>query len=114
MRLPSGSPPFQRKFTPQSIHVGSLTAQALSADERLRFCVLGIDPASITWKRVTDTNDRYLREVQVGMSPSEKHSKTGEQLSRDTGFQITVASEIMAVLALATDLQDLRSRQALD
>lgn len=62
---------------------------------------------------MTDTNDRYLREVQVGLSPSETHSKTGEQLSRKTGFQITVASEIMAVLALATDLEDLRNRRAL-
>lgn len=60
-------------------------------------------------KRVTDTNDRFLREVQLGRSPTER-TKSGEQLCRNSGFTITVASEIMAVLALATDLGDLRAR----
>ena len=83
---------------------------AMTSDEVEAFCRLDIDPATVTWKRVTDTNDRYLREVEVGLSPTEVAKKTGEQLSRRSGFTITVASEIMAVLALATDLPDLRAR----
>lgn len=81
----------------------------LTEDEKRRFCLLDIDPSTITWKRVTDTNDRFLRAVDIGKGKDEK-TKDGEQLNRMTGFAITVASEIMAVLALATDLGDLRAR----
>ena len=66
----------------------------LTEEERSRFVRLDIDPDTITWMRGLDTNDRYLREITVGESPSEKG------MSRKTGFYITVASEIMAVLAL--------------
>ena len=83
---------------------------AMSAEQKEKFCRLDMDERTITWKRVTDTNDRYLREVDVGMSPTEVRKSTGEQLNRRTGFTITVASEIMAVLALATDMADLRTR----
>ena len=83
---------------------------AMTSAEVEAFCRLDIDTSTVTWKRVTDTNDRYLREVEVGLSPTEVAKKTGEQLSRRSGFTITVASEIMAVLALATDLPDLRAR----
>ena len=76
----------------------------LTDEERSRFVRLDIDPDTITWMRGLDTNDRYLREITVGESPSEKG------MSRKTGFYITVASEIMAVLALTTDLQDMRRR----
>jgi len=76
----------------------------LTEEERSRFVRLDIDPDTITWMRGLDTNDRYLREITVGQSPSEKG------MSRKTGFYITVASEIMAVLALTTDLQDMRRR----
>ena len=76
----------------------------LTEEERSRFVRLDIDPDTITWMRGLDTNDRYLREITVGESPSEKG------MSRKTGFYITVASEIMAVLALTTDLQDMRRR----
>jgi formyltetrahydrofolate synthetase len=75
----------------------------LTDEEISRFVRLDIDPDSITWRRVTDTNDRYLRGVRIGMGPAEK-------FQRDTGFDITVASEIMAVLALTTDLADMRDR----
>lgn len=75
----------------------------LTDEEISRFVRLDIDPDSITWRRVTDTNDRYLRGVRIGLGPAEK-------LQRDTGFDITVASEIMAVLALTTDLADMRDR----
>ncbi len=76
----------------------------MTPEERSRFVRLDIDPESITWRRVMDTNDRFLRSITVGEGPSEK-GKT-----RKTGFDITVASEIMAVLALTTDLPDMRKR----
>lgn len=65
---------------------------------------LGINPKEILFKRVTDTNDRALREVIVGMG-----AKTNGQVRQD-GFDITVASEIMAILCLAEDLQDFKKR----
>jgi formyltetrahydrofolate synthetase len=55
-------------------------------------------------QRVLDTCDRHLRRVTIGKGPAE------EGHSRDTGFDITVASEIMAVLALTTSLPDMRDR----
>lgn len=69
-----------------------------------RFARLDIDPATITWKRVMDINDRFLRGITVGQGPQEKGH------TRETGFDIAVASEIMAVLALATDMRDMRER----
>jgi methylenetetrahydrofolate dehydrogenase (NADP+) / methenyltetrahydrofolate cyclohydrolase / formyltetrahydrofolate synthetase len=75
----------------------------LTDDEISRFVRLDIDPDSITWRRVTDTNDRYLRGVEIGHGSAEK-------FTRETGFDITVASEIMAILALTTGLQDMRER----
>ena len=81
----------------------------LSEAQVAAFCRLDIDPESVTWARVTDTNDRFLRGVTLGRGPSEV-SKKGDRFERESGFKITVASEIMAVLALATDLPDLRAR----
>ena len=76
----------------------------LTPEEQTRFARLDIDPATITWQRVLDTNDRFLRKITVGQGPQEK-GKT-----RETGFDIAVASEVMAVLALTTDLRDMRER----
>jgi methylenetetrahydrofolate dehydrogenase (NADP+)/methenyltetrahydrofolate cyclohydrolase/formyltetrahydrofolate synthetase len=76
----------------------------LTVEERKRLCRLDIDPASITWRRVLDTSDRFLRGVTVGTGDDEKGHE------RETGFDITVASEIMAILALTTDLRDMRRR----
>jgi methylenetetrahydrofolate dehydrogenase (NADP+)/methenyltetrahydrofolate cyclohydrolase/formyltetrahydrofolate synthetase len=76
----------------------------LTNEERSRFSRLDIDPDSITWRRVVDTNDRFLRTITVGQGPEEKG------MTRQTGFDITVASEIMAILALTTDLADMRER----
>lgn len=76
----------------------------LTEEEIARFSRLDINPRSVQWNRVLDVNDRYLRSVQIGKSPTEKG------YVRDTKFDISVASEIMAILALATDLADLRSR----
>jgi formate--tetrahydrofolate ligase len=86
----------------------------LTEAEKSAFCRLDIDPSTITWQRVLDTCDRHLRVVTVGVGPKEtvKHRGTGEKIqhSRTTGFDITVASEIMAVLALCTDLSDMREK----
>jgi len=77
---------------------------SLTEEEVRRFALLDIDPETITWQRVLDTNDRYLRKITVGQSATEKGH------TRETQFDITVASEIMAVLALTTDLADMRAR----
>jgi formate--tetrahydrofolate ligase len=65
---------------------------------------LGIDPRRVHWRRVLDVNDRALRDVVIGLGG------TGNSLPRETGFDITAASEVMAVLTLATSLADLRER----
>ncbi|WP_105032210.1 formate--tetrahydrofolate ligase [Arthrobacter ruber] len=65
---------------------------------------LGIDPRRITFKRVLDVNDRALREVVIGLGGP------AQGTPRQDGFDITVASEIMAVFCLATDLGDLKQR----
>ncbi|QQT04171.1 formate--tetrahydrofolate ligase [Streptococcus dysgalactiae] len=67
---------------------------------------LGIDQRRIIWKRVVDLNDRALRQVIVGLGGSVNG------VPREDGFDITVASEIMAILCLATDLKDLKERLA--
>ncbi|PCG96220.1 Formate-tetrahydrofolate ligase, FTHFS [Penicillium occitanis (nom. inval.)] len=76
----------------------------LTEDEIHRFVRLDIDPETITWRRVLDVNDRHLRGVTIGQAPTEKG------LSRQTGFDISVASECMAILALSNDLADMRER----
>ncbi|CAM9194841.1 unnamed protein product [Phaeothamnion confervicola] len=76
----------------------------LTPEQKARFARLDLDPATITWQRVVDTCDRHLRGVTVGLAKTEKGH------TRETGFDITVASEIMAVLALATSLEDMRER----
>jgi len=65
---------------------------------------LNIDPYSITWNRVVDVNDRSLRNIIVGLGGK------FDGRPRQTGYDITVASEIMAILALATSLKDMRER----
>ncbi|CAE6938438.1 formate--tetrahydrofolate ligase [Vibrio sp. B1FLJ16] len=68
---------------------------------------LKINASSITWKRVMDHNDRALRMVKIGLNEPGK-SINGNQ--RDEGFDISAASELMAIIALAKDLKDLRKR----
>ncbi len=65
---------------------------------------LNIDPRRITWKRVVDMNDRSLREITCGLGG------LGNGVPRQSGYDITVASEIMAVFCLASDLEDLQNR----
>ncbi|KAL8938157.1 MAG: hypothetical protein Q9211_003341 [Gyalolechia sp. 1 TL-2023] len=76
----------------------------LTDDEVHRFARLDIDPETITWRRVLDVNDRHLRGITIGTAPTERG------LSRETGFDISVASECMAILALSNDLADMRER----
>ncbi|MBN1535892.1 MAG: formate--tetrahydrofolate ligase [Anaerolineales bacterium] len=88
----------------EKLGIKKTNPEDLTPEERSKFARLDIDPDSITWRRVIDTNDRFLREITVGQGPEEK-GKT-----RRTGFDISVASEIMAILALTTDLADMRER----
>jgi len=67
---------------------------------------LGINPRHVTWRRVMDVNDRALRNINVGLGGA------AHGVPRESGFDITVASEIMAILCLANDLDDLRRRLA--
>ena len=78
---------------------------------------MDFDKSTITWQRVLDTCDRHLRSIQVGCGPKEivkpRGTEAGRpkvQHDRNTGFDITVASEVMAVLALSTSLADLREK----
>lgn len=65
---------------------------------------LGIDPRTVSWKRVMDMNDRSLRHIVVGLGG------TTHGIPRETGFDITAASEVMAILCLAEDMEDLKRR----
>ncbi len=98
-----------RRFSPSMLRrlkklgIDKTNPDDLTDQEKSRFARLNIDPASITWRRVVDTNDRFLREIEIGLGPE-------EQMPRRTGYDITVASEIMAILALTNDLADMRDR----
>jgi formate--tetrahydrofolate ligase len=65
---------------------------------------VGLDPRTIAWKRVMDMNDRSLRKITIGLGG------TGNGIPRESGFDITAASEIMAILCLSKDLEDLKQR----
>lgn len=100
----------QRKFTAvmlrrlKKLGITKTDPNALTEKERSHFVRLNIDPDTITWRRVIDTNDRFLRGITVGEGQEEKGA------TRHTAFDITPASEIMAILALATSLSDMRER----
>uniref|UniRef100_A0AAQ5YPH4 C-1-tetrahydrofolate synthase, cytoplasmic n=1 Tax=Amphiprion ocellaris TaxID=80972 RepID=A0AAQ5YPH4_AMPOC len=102
----------QRKFSPIQIHrlkklgIDKTDPSTLTEEEITRFARLDIDPSSVTWQRVLDTNDRFLRKITIGQAPTEKG------YTREAQFDITVASEIMAVLALTSSLEDMRQRLA--
>jgi formyltetrahydrofolate synthetase len=99
-----------RRFSPvmlrrlRKLGISGTDPNGLTAEERSRFARLGLDPGSITWRRVLDASDRVLRQITVGQGPEEKG------LTRVTGFDITAASEIMAILALTTSIADMRER----
>ena len=76
----------------------------LSSEDKERMFRLNIDPESIQWRRVVDVSDAALRNIVIGLG-----GKT-DGVTRQTGYDITVASEIMAALAMCSDLADLRER----
>eukprot|EP01133_Synstelium_polycarpum_P010723 gene10723-12472_t len=99
-----------RKFAPvmfsrlQKLGITKTDPNTLTKEEMGRFVRTDLDPAQVTWNRVLDTNDRFLRGITIGQGKEE------ERFARKTNFDISVASEIMAVLALATSLSDMRAR----
>lgn len=99
-----------RQFAPvmfrrlKKLGIDKTNPDELTEEEVTRFARLDIDPDTITWRRVLDVNDRHLRQVTIGQAPTEKGH------TRVTGFDISVASECMAVLALSNDLADMRER----
>ena len=98
----SFAPPMLRRLA--RLGIDKTNPDDLTAEERVRFARLDIDEATISWRRVTDVNDRMLRQVSVGEGPKEKGA------AHTTGYDIAVASEVMAILALATDMEDYRQR----
>jgi len=80
-----------------------IDGDSLTAEQKGAFARLDIDPDTIITRRVVDVNDRALRGITIGKGENEK-------APRETGFDIAVASEAMAILALAQDLPDLRDR----
>ena len=76
----------------------------LSDEDKERMVRLNIDPDSIQWRRVVDVSDAALRNIIVGLGPKQ------DGVTRQTGYDILVASEIMAALAMCSDLADLRDR----
>ena len=100
----------KREFCPiqlrrlQRLNINKTNPDELNEDEMRRFARLNIDPATITWNRVMDVNDRFLRKITIGQGEAEKN------MTSQTSFDITVASEIMAVLALTTGLDDFKER----
>lgn len=100
----------KRRFAPvmfkrlKKLGIDKTDPDELTEEERARFARLDIDPEAVMWRRVLDTNDRSLRQITIGQGPNEKG------FTRETGFDIAVASEIMAVLALTNGLADMRER----
>jgi formyltetrahydrofolate synthetase len=93
-----------QKMRLQKLGIKGETLADLSTEDKRRMFRLDIDPNSITWQRVVDINDRMLRKIQIGLGDDEKGNE------RFTGYDITVASEIMAILALTTGLDDMRRK----
>ncbi|KAF5097283.1 hypothetical protein D0Z03_001441 [Geotrichum reessii] len=99
-----------RKFSPvmfrrlKKLGIDKTDPNELTEEEISKFVRLDIDPETITWKRVVDCNDRFLRGITIGQGSNEKG------MTRETGFDITVASECMAILALSNSLEDMRER----
>ncbi len=100
----------QRKFSPSMLRrlkklgIDKTDPNNLTPEERARFARLDVDYSGVQWRRVVDINDRMLREIQTGLGKEEAG------FEHKSGYDITVASEIMAILALTTDLADMRDR----
>jgi methylenetetrahydrofolate dehydrogenase (NADP+)/methenyltetrahydrofolate cyclohydrolase/formyltetrahydrofolate synthetase len=88
----------------EKLGIESKKPSDLSDEDKERMFRLNIDPDSVQWRRVVDVSDAALRNIVVGMGG------TNNGVVRETGYDITVASEIMAALAMCSDLADLRER----
>ncbi|XP_030627139.1 monofunctional C1-tetrahydrofolate synthase, mitochondrial [Chanos chanos] len=99
-----------RRFSPiqlarlQRLGISKTDPSALTPQEVNSFVRLDLDPEKVTWQRVVDTNDRFLRKITIGQANTEKGH------IRQAQFDIAVASEIMAILALADGLADMKTR----
>jgi formyltetrahydrofolate synthetase len=99
-----------RKFSPtmlrrlKKLGINKKNPNDLTPEEKSRFARLDIDYSGVQWRRVIDVNDRMLREIQVGLGKEEAG------FEHKSGYDITVASEIMAILALTTGIEDMRER----
>ena len=82
----------------------NLLAAVIDNNIQSKTTSLGIDPRTIAWKRVMDMNDRSLRNIVIGLGG------TANGVPRESGFDITAASEIMAILCLSDDMEDLKRR----
>jgi len=100
----------KRKFSPtmlrrlKKLGIKKKNPNDLTPEERSRFVRLDIEFGGVQWRRVIDINDRMLREITVG------EGKDEAGFAHKSGYDITVASEIMAILALTTSLEDMRER----
>jgi methylenetetrahydrofolate dehydrogenase (NADP+)/methenyltetrahydrofolate cyclohydrolase/formyltetrahydrofolate synthetase len=100
----------KRKFSPtmlrrlKKLGISKKNPNDLTPEERSHFVRLDIDFEGVQWRRVIDINDRMLREITVG------EGKDEAGFAHKSGYDITVASEIMAILALTTSLEDMRER----
>mmetsp|Transcript_17361 Transcript_17361/g.37705 ORF Transcript_17361/g.37705 Transcript_17361/m.37705 type:complete len:657 (+) Transcript_17361:127-2097(+) len=106
-RLCPEGKPFARGMYPRLKKLGFVSKASpadLSEEEVAKFVRLDIDESTVRVQRVVDVNDRMLRRITVAQGPAEK------KVEHATGFDISVASEIMAILAMSTDLADLRRR----
>jgi methylenetetrahydrofolate dehydrogenase (NADP+)/methenyltetrahydrofolate cyclohydrolase/formyltetrahydrofolate synthetase len=88
----------------QKLGIDSQEPSDLSSEDQERMFRLNIDPYSVQWRRVVDVSDASLRNIVIGLGT------INDGRPRETGYDITVASEIMAALALCSDLGDLRDR----
>lgn len=98
-RFPAG---MRRRMARLKIKVQA--PEELSSTQRRELLRLDIDPESVSWNRVLDVNDRMLRRIQIGLGEEEAGH------ARAAGFDISVASELMAILGLSTSLEDMRAR----
>lgn len=102
----------KRKFSPimlkrlKKLGISETDPDKLTPEEKSKFVRLDIDPDTISWNRGVDMNDRHLRKIIVGLADTEN------KLSRETQFDITVASEVMGILALTTGIPDMKQRFA--
>ncbi len=100
----------ERNFSPSMLRrlkklgINKTNPNDLTPEEKSRFARLDMDYSGVQWRRVIDINDRMLRDIQVGLGKDEAG------FEHRSGYDITVASEIMAILALTTGLADMRDR----